>query len=279
MDLKNRWTPFALMLLGAWLILSPVTFGGTNGALLRSDIVSGLLLIAFACCFRKWADWCASLVGVWLLLAPLVFWAPTAVVYCNDTLAGILAIAFSVVIPREEAIGPEIPPGWSYNPSSFKARLPIAILAALGSFSARYMASFQLGYIDQMWDPIFPEGTLRVITSDISRSFPVSDAGLGCVAYVIEALMACKGGTRRWRTMPWFVILFGIVVIPLGLVSITLVILQPTVVGAWCTWCLFAAVCMLIMIALAADEVVAVLQHLARCKRAGKPFWLTLWRG
>jgi hypothetical protein len=79
--------------------------------------------------------------------------------------------------------------------------------------------------------------------------------------------------------MPWIVILFGILVVPLGLVSIFLVILQPLLVGHWCFWCLLAAFCMLIMIALTVDEVVAVVQYLAQVKRTKKPFWEVFWKG
>ena len=91
--------------------------------------------------------------------------------------------------------------------------------------------------------------------------------------------MGCKGGTRRWYTMPWIVILFGILVVPLGLISIILVILQPLLVGHWCFWCLLAAICMLIMIALTVDEVVAVVQYLVQVKRTKQPFWQVFWKG
>jgi hypothetical protein len=43
------------------------------------------------------------------------------------------------------------------------------------------------------------------------------------------------GSPARWYTMPWMVMFFGILVIPLGLVHILLVISQPVVVGEWCT--------------------------------------------
>lgn len=50
----------------------------------------------------------------------------------------------------------------------------------------------------------------------MSHSLPVSDAGLGSLAYTIEFLMGYMGATSRWRTMPWMVTIFGILVIPLG---------------------------------------------------------------
>jgi hypothetical protein len=75
------------------------------------------------------------------------------------------------------------------------------------------------------------------------------------------------------------VIAFVILVVPLGIVSVVLVILQPLVVGAWCTLCLVTAAAMLIMISPALDEVIATCQFLAASHREGKPFWRTFWRG
>jgi hypothetical protein len=67
--------------------------------------------------------------------------------------------------------------------------------------------------------------------------------------------------------------------VPLGIVSIVLVILQPVAVGAWCTLCLITAAAMLIMISPAIDEMVAMGQFLAGARREGKPFWHTFWVG
>jgi hypothetical protein len=63
------------------------------------------------------------------------------------------------------------------------------------------------------------------------------------------------------------------------MVSIILVILQPLLVAHWCFWCLLAAICMLFMIALTVDEVVAVVQYLVQVKRTKQPFWQVFWKG
>jgi hypothetical protein len=54
-------------------------------------------------------------------------------------------------------------------------------------------------------DPFFGASTARIITSDLSRAWPIADAGLGAVSYLLEALSGLMGGKRRWRTMPWIV--------------------------------------------------------------------------
>jgi hypothetical protein len=88
------------------------------------------------------------------------------------------------------------------------------------------------------------------------------------------------GGRARWRTMPWMVTFFGILVIPLGVTHIVLVILQPVMVGHWCTFCLLAASLMLAMIPLTVDEVVAMVQFLIQARRearacGGRSGWAT----
>ena len=109
--------------------------------------------------------------------------------------------------------------------------------------------------------------------------FPISDAGLGAFAYTVEFLMAWMGGRTRWRSMPWMVTFFFIVVVPLGLTHIILVILQPVAVGAWCTLCLAAAFLMLAMIPFTVDEVIVTAQFLAAARRDGKSLWRTFWVG
>lgn len=277
----------AAIILGAWLITSPFALDYGSSALTWSDVISGTLVIGFATVTlvrgSVWAPWANSLVGVWLLFAPLVFKAPTAAAYANDTLAGALVIAFVLLMPGMPGMrvlpGPDAPPGWSYNPSTWPQRAPIIALALLGFFLSRQMAAYQLGYTSSVWEPFFDPGTRAVLDSDVSRSFPISDAGLGAVLYMVEALMGFMGDKARWRTMPWMVAFFGILVVPLGIASITLIILQPVAVGAWCTPCLIAALAMLIMIALTLDEVVAMGQFLAQARRDGQSVWRIFWMG
>lgn len=283
---KMLWTRFGTIVLGLWLLTSPETFGYIHDPLRWSDWISGILLILFGFISmkRRWSGWIwgGCLVGIWLQFAPLAFWAKEPVIYVNDTLIGVLAIAFCVLVPlrpHQFEIGPQIPSGWTYNPSSWQQRIPVIFFAIVGWFIARYLGSFQLHYIDYVWDPFFGLGTEKVITSMISKEFPVPDAGLGAMAYSLEAIMGAKGGVRRWHTMPWIVVIFGILVVPLGFTSIVLVMLQPIAVGAWCGLCLIIATCMLIMLALTVDEVVAVCQYLKRIRREKLPFWRTFFMG
>jgi hypothetical protein len=68
-------------------------------------------------------------------------------------------------------------------------------------------------------------------------------------------------------------------IIPPGVTSIVLVILQPVSIGAWCTLCLVASVVMLLMVSPALDEVIATGQFLLRTRSAGGSIWRALWLG
>lgn len=317
---NTLWVPWTLIVLGAWLVLAPFTFGYLNEALwavpsggrgawfadtatydsLRanlmtwSDVVSGVALLVLGWRALK-ADrpvtlWAACGVGLWLLAAPVAFWSPTAAGLVNDSVVGLLVIALTILIPgmpnmiKFMQMGPATPPGWSYNPSSWAQRSILIALGFAGLVISRYLAAYQLGYIDYVWDPLFgfESGTQPVLDSQMSHLWPVSDAGIGMFLYSIEFLMGFMGAKTRWRTMPWMVTMFGIVVIPLGLSHIILVMSQPVVVHHFSTFALLAALVMLPMITLTVDEVVAMGQHVRDAVRRGDrggSAWKVFWMG
>lgn len=311
------WAYWAVVLLGCWLLAAPFSLGYLNEALwcrpsggrgvwwstethdaLRawlmtgSDLICGTALVVFGWRSlkpnRPISLWVCCLVGVWLVLAPILFWAPTVSGFLNGSLVGMLIIALTILIPGMPNMilymqhGPGTPPGWSYNPSSWAQRWILIALGFAGYFASRHLSMFQLGYISDISDPFFGASTKVVLNSKMSHAWPISDAGLGTVSYTFEFLMGFMGSPKRWRTMPWMVAFFGILVIPLGLTHILLVVSQPLVVGHWCTLCLLAAAIMLPMIPLEVDEVVAMGQHMVQAKRRGDrggSLWAIFWKG
>jgi len=171
----------------------------------------------------------------------------------------------------------DIPPGWTYNPSSWPQRLPIIGLAIVGFVIAAYMALYQMRFIPSVWEPFFGDGSITILNSPVSRMLPISDASLGALAYLADAGAGIPGGTRRWKTMPWLVVLFGLFVGPLGGVSVVLVMLQPLLYDSWCTLCLVTAAISVVMIGPAMDEVLASLQYLKHERDAGHSLWRALW--
>lgn len=312
---QTLWTHYANLALGLWLLTGPFALGYSsyvaddnqlrvmaerglvapemrNLWMAWSDVVSGLLIVLFSALSASpsrrfpWAQWANATVGFWLLFAPLVLWTPLPVAYANATLVGALVITFSVLVPMMPGMsmagmmgGPDIPSGWNYTPSGWLQRLPIAVLGLIGFLISRYLTAYQLGHIDAAWDPLFGSGTMTIITSDMSRAWPVADAGVGGVAYMMEVLMAVMGDKRRWRTMPWMVLMFAVLVVPLGGVSIFFIIIQPIMIGTWCTLCLIAALAMAIMIPYSLDEFVAMGQFMFDARRKGKPVWRLFWVG
>jgi uncharacterized membrane protein len=179
---------------------------------------------------------------------------------------------------RGEPTDAGIPSGWDYNPSAWRQRWPIIGLALIGAAIAGYLALFQLGFIQSVWEPFFGDGSERILTSWVSELLhPIPDAGLGAFSYFLDAVTGVIGGRRRWKTMPWIVVLFGVAVGPLGVVSVTLVILQPALFDTWCTLCLASGVVSVVMIGPAMDEVLASLQHLRRVSRRGGSTWAAFW--
>jgi nucleoside-diphosphate-sugar epimerase/uncharacterized membrane protein len=316
--MSTLWAPLTNAALGLWLVASPFTLGLfdpatallppalghqiatagiRDGRLGISEIVSGLLVIALALCGmrRRWhgLQWLTAAIGIWVMSAPLLFWTTSAAAYAVDTLAGMLIVAFAVIVPptpgisnRALAADDDRPLGWSYSPSTFTQRIHIIGLAFVGLFVSRYLAAYQLGHIDGLWDPFFgpggapvANGSEAVVTSWVSKGFPIADAGLGAFAYALDILAGAIGDRRRWRTMPWMVLLFGLLVVPLGAVSVGFIIIQPPLIGALCTLCILQAAVTVVLVPYSIDEVLASCQYLWRAKRAGEPFWRTFWRG
>jgi hypothetical protein len=173
--------------------------------------------------------------------------------------------------------GDAIPPGWSYDPSTWRERAPLIALALLGGAIATYLALYQWRVIDDVWDPFFGRGSRAILDSPVSRLLPIPDAALGALGYLLDGVSGVIGGTDRWRSMPWVVVLFGIAVGPLGAVSIALVIAQPVAFGAWCTLCLASALVSVLMIGPAMDELLASLQYLRRESARGRSAWRLFW--
>jgi nucleoside-diphosphate-sugar epimerase len=285
---RYRWAHFVNMALGTWLLTSPPLLGIKQSFMTWSDVAAGAALIvvaAFALSWQAtWARYAAAAIGFWLLFAPLIFWTTNGAAYLNDTLVGTLVIGFALALPPEPGIsplaatnGPTVPLGWSYNPSSWTQRVPIIALAFVGLYASRYLTGYQLGFLDHVWEPFFAgspanprNGTEEIITSSVAQAWPVADGGLGAITYLLEILTGIIGLRARWRTMPWLVILFGLMIVPLSVTSISFVIIQPIVIGTWGTLTLIAAAAMLVQIPYAIDELIASLQFLRRRMRAGQ---------
>lgn len=174
----------------------------------------------------------------------------------------------------------DTPPGWSYNPSAWRERWLLLTLAAIGLLAALYTALSQLGVVGAMVDPFFGSASSYAVThSAIARLLPVPDGVLGVVGYCCDLVFGALGGERRWRTRPWVVLIFALVILALGVASLALTILQGAVIGSWCTVCLISAAVSTLILGLSIGEALASLQYLAlvRMKAGGAAAWRALW--
>jgi nucleoside-diphosphate-sugar epimerase len=290
----SRWAHFVNIALGLWLLTQPPMIGVAEPPLAWSECLLGAALVVFAAISLSWrmgwARWICAGIGALVMAAPFLFWTANPAAYLSDTLVGALVVGFAICTrpevgpsPLAAMTGPATPPGWSYNPSAWTQRLPIILLALVGLQVSRYLAAYQLGHVESVWEPFFQgaaadprNGTEEIITSHVSEAWPVSDAAVGGYTYVLEILTGIVGSRARWRTMPWLVVLFGLMIAPLGIVSIFFIVIQPIVIGTWSTLALIGAAAMLIQIPYSLDELLATLQFIRKRVKAGRN-WLRVF--
>lgn len=294
---ENRWVHFVNIGLGTWLLTQPMLINVTEPLLSYSEMVLGAALVVFASLAisvkAQWARWACAAIGTLVMAVPFLFWTTNGAAYLSDTLVGVLIFGLAVGTKPEPGAssvaaltGPEIPLGWSYNPSAWTQRLPIVIIAITGVYISRYLAGYQLGHIPSVWEPFFAgsptdprNGTEEIIMSPVAKAWPVSDAAVGAYTYLLEILTGIVGSRMRWRTMPWLVILFGLMIAPLGITSIFFIIIQPIVIGTWSTIAMIGAALILIQIPYSLDEIIATLQFLRRRAKAGQNLFRVLLKG
>lgn len=293
----NRWAHFVNFGLGTWLVTQPALIAVSEPGLRTAEIGLGVAVCVFAALSlsrrMQWARWVCAALGGLVMAAPFVFETTNAAAYLSDTLVGGLIFGFAAATkpdvgpsPLAALEGPEIPAGWSYNPSTWSQRIPIILLAIVGLYVSRYLAAYQLGHIDHVFEPFFAgspddprNGTEEIITSWVSEAWPVSDAALGAYTYALEILTGLVGSRARWRTMPWLVVLFGLMIAPLGVVSIFFIIIQPILLDTWSTLALLAAAAMLVQIPYSLDELLASVQFVRRRAHAGSRWLVVALRG
>ena len=173
---------------------------------------------------------------------------------------------------------PNVPPGWSYNPSAWSERAPVLALGITGLGIATYLGLYQLGVVRDIWEPFFGAGSRHILReSSVAHLLPVPDALLGAAAYLLDVAAEACGGRARWRTLPWVVLLLGLVAGGLALGGVLLAVLQQVLFHAYCTLCLGSAACSVLMAGPVLAEVLAALQFLRREHRRGRSVWRALW--
>lgn len=197
--------------------------------------------------------------------------------------AGLAARAAEPVLPGSPADAPvagptpddeawAIPPGWSHNPTAFWHRAALGVLSLTGFLIALYLVLYQFRlYPDTAI--VGPWDSPKVLDA----TYPVPDAFAGVLAYGAELILLAIGGRDRWRSLPWACLTLGAILAVGFVVSIALIVVQPTVVGAWCIWCLGSALLSILLFFGGFGEAVASWQHLKRARAAGVPLGDAFW--
>jgi hypothetical protein len=109
----ERWRDWVMLVLGAWLFLSPWILGFAGGAPAGAEPtvagpaaaawnawIVGVVITALAIWaivkFAEWQDWLTGILGVWLIIAPWVlgFSSLTAAAW-NQVIVGLLVVALA----------------------------------------------------------------------------------------------------------------------------------------------------------------------------------------
>jgi hypothetical protein len=162
------------------------------------------------------------------------------------------------------------PPGFDGNPTRWSRRIPIVALALAGLCLSVYLMLFQVNVLPSVWDPLGR-------STKVLEYLGIPDAALGALAYGAEIVLSLIGGRKKWRTMPWTVLAFGVVILSGAGVSVLLILMQAFLVGAWCTLCLVSAAISIAIFALGYREPLAGLRYLMRVRDAGGSAWRALW--
>ena len=170
--------------------------------------------------------------------------------------------------PRDEDRA--VPPGWDHNPTSPSRRLLLAALASLGLLVATYLVLYQFRLYHDLWDP-FDAKTV------VDATYPIPDAFAGVLAYGAELLLLALGGRDRWRSLPWVCLALGAILATGVIVSVALIVIQPTVIGAWCGFCLLSALLSFLLFFLGFEEARAAWQHVRRARARGVALGDAVW--
>lgn len=165
------------------------------------------------------------------------------------------------------------PPWANSNPSSWKKRTPLLLMAIAGFLIALYLGLYQLHVFSTVWEPFFGNGTNAVVKSSFSQSLPIPDGLLGAFGYLCDIVLVSIGDNSRWKSKPWAVILYSILIAMMGLVSILLIIAQPVFLNTFCTLCLVSAILSLGMVIPAMQEFRASIHYIKKRKEKGQSFW------
>ena len=156
-----------------------------------------------------WARWLSAGIGLLVIALPIVFITPNAAAYLSDTLVGALIFGLAVGTPPEvgpqvmaRKPAPEMPPGWSFNPSAWTQRIPIIVAALLLPLYDPVRLAEDYSYVQHLAEFGFNRNEARMYLAALGRpARPADLRSLGCDR---TRQSGCDRGrnqlARRWYT-------------------------------------------------------------------------------
>jgi hypothetical protein len=178
----------------------------------------------------------------------------------------------------DDFVHDDSPDGWEYNPSAWRQRLPIILLACVGAALAAYLLLFQWRMIDTIWEPYFGRQGRRVLRRLwIGPPMRIPGGLIALIGFLSIAATMAVGRAHRWRSMPWMVLLSGGLTALFGLTCMVGCALQPILHESTSTVCLLTGGVAVLLVGPAMDEVLATLQYLRLVHDDGDSVWRALW--
>ncbi|WP_174222229.1 SPW repeat domain-containing protein [Chlamydia poikilotherma] len=205
--------------LGLLLISTPNTLNYQAPSVILSDRVCGSLLIILALIsfYRRSVLWFGVFIGIWVTLFPC-FPERSSIVFANDTLIGFAIFAVVCIPPtRPEAleVGPTLPEGMTYNPSSGGRRAAVLILSLLAWLQSRFLTASALG----------------ISRTAFECSFLVYAAMM--TAYSLLVVLSLSGGERRWHTRPKIVLATALTLLSAIILTFIPIVSKQMTLDCW----------------------------------------------
>ncbi|WP_201456948.1 hypothetical protein [Chlamydia sp. 17-3921] len=234
--------------LGFLLICTPTILHYSQADVSISDHICGVLLISLTIFSLKRRSilWLGAFLGLWVTLFACIQGRPS-VVFAHDTLVGFAILAVVCISPtRPEAleVGPTLPEGSSYNPSTGGRRAAVLFLCSLAWLQTRYLAAASLG-ISGMKLPQF-----SLIYSALMTT------------YSLLIVLSLAGSERRWHTRPKIVIATALTLLSAIVLTLIPVVLRLQSLDCWICLCLTIEPALAVVFAY--DEIRATLQYLSQ---------------
>ncbi|MBM3207873.1 MAG: hypothetical protein FJZ57_04635 [Chlamydiae bacterium] len=251
-----------LLFLGCLLLISPLCFGYSSSKIGISDSITGLILLLNAAISLFYFNYRTLLilffVGFWLLYSPIKFWVIDPSIFIRDTLLGYFIVFLVFQFDKMNAAREPLPikhiQKIMFYPSGWGRRYASALCALLICLIGSYLGSYEAGFIDAIWDPIFGSNSGDVFSFVSEDYFVISESHFFSFLGYVIFIFSFQGDSNRWLLRPWLPILQFLISAFIFCILIFLMIVVSSFNHAWSIYNLSMAVAAFGMVFLSVNE-------------------------